>query len=285
MLDTSQFSLNRIIYPDLGLEDFFKLTKDVGLNKVELRNDLPGGNILDNYSPQEAKALADKYGLRIISINAIQKFNLGAVLDKVYEEVGKMIKTASAIGCSAVVLCPNNDVEDKRTQEQFYRDTVVALKKLRPLFEESGISGLIEPLGFEECSLRSKDTAVKAIRESGYDGYKLVHDTFHHYLSPDESFYPSHTGLVHISGVETPLPKSQIKDAHRILIQPYDIMSNKEQIHTLEIQGYTGSYSFEPFSENVQNLSLDALKEAIEESLKFLIGDPSEGTLPYVRGF
>lgn len=271
MVDTSRFSLNRIIYPGPGLEGFFKLTKELGLANVELRNDLSGGKVLDNSSPEDVKALTEKYGIQILTINAIQKFNLGKVLDQVYEETGEMLKTAAAIGCGAVVLCPNNDVEDKRTQEQFYSETVAALQKLAPLFEESGITGLVEPLGFEECSLRSKKIAIQAIQESGYDSYRLVHDTFHHYLGPDDIIYPEHTGLVHISGVETDIPTSQIRDEHRILIGERDIMDNKAQIHALESQGYKGFYSFEPFSADVQNMSLDEVKASLKESLKFII--------------
>jgi 2-keto-myo-inositol isomerase len=196
---------------------------------------------------------------------------LGALLDQVYEETRNMLTIAAAIGCGAIVLCPNNDVEDKRSQEQCYNETVAALKKLAPLLEERGIIGLVEPLGFEECSLRSKETAVKAIRESGYDGYKLVHDTFHHYLGPDKNFYPTYTGLVHISGVETDIPKHHIRDEHRILIDSQDIMSNKGQINILETEGYRGNYSFEPFSADVQNMSLKPLKESLQDSLKFII--------------
>jgi 2-keto-myo-inositol isomerase len=272
MLDKSRFSLNRIIYPTLNLEDFFKLTTELGLSKVELRNDLPGGKILDNFSAKEVTALAERYGIQIITINAIQHFNLGALLEQVYANVKDMLHTASVIGCGAVVLCPNNDVEDRRTQEQFYVDTVVALKKLAPLFDESGITGLVEPLGFEESSLRSKEMAVKAIQESGYDGYKLVHDTFHHYLSPNEQLYPAYTGLVHISGVESDLPRTRIRDEHRILIGSQDIMRNKEQISLLEARGYTGFYSFEPFSADVQQMSLDALHDSIQDSITFLMG-------------
>jgi 2-keto-myo-inositol isomerase len=271
MLDFSRFSLNRIIYPTLDLENFFKLTKDLGLNKVELRNDLPDGKILDNYSPKEVKALAEQYKIQILTINAIQKFNLGSLLDQVYTEVKAMLKTASAIGCGAVVLCPNNDVKDQRTQAQFYGDTVAALKKLAPLFEEHSVTGLIEPLGFAECSLRSKKTAIQAIQESGYAKYRLVHDTFHHYLGTDEAVYPQQTGLVHISGVETHLPKAQIRDGHRVLIGAHDLMNNKAQIQALESQGYIGPYSFEPFSSDVQKMSLGALKNALTESLEFLI--------------
>ncbi len=272
MLDNSRFSLNRIVYPGLDLEGFFKFTRDLGLNKVELRNDLAGGAIFDDLSPEKVRTLAESYGVHVLTINAIQKFNLGSVFDQVYEETRRMLTIAAALGCEAIVLCPNNDVEDKRTQEQFYTETVAALRKLAPLFEESGVSGLVEPLGFEESSLRSKDTAVKAIQESGYEGYKLVHDTFHHYLSSDESFYPTYTGLVHISGVKAGIPKTQIRDEHRILIGPRDIMRNKEQIKMLETDGYTGVYSFEPFSTTVQNMSSETLQETLQESLRFLFG-------------
>ena len=47
MLDISRFALNRIIYPTLDLDGFFKFSTELGINKVELRNDLPGGKILD----------------------------------------------------------------------------------------------------------------------------------------------------------------------------------------------------------------------------------------------
>jgi len=64
----------------LELEDFYKFTKDLGLNKIELRNDLPGGKIIDSYTPGQLKELSKKYGVEILTINALQKFNLGAIL-------------------------------------------------------------------------------------------------------------------------------------------------------------------------------------------------------------
>lgn len=271
MLDKSRFSLNRIIYPGLNMENFFKLTKEIGLDKVELRNDLPGNKILDDLSEKDVKDLAVKYGIKILTINAIQKFNLASVFDKMYEETKEMLDMASSIGCSAIVLCPNNDVNDKRTDEQFYSETVSALKKLSALFEERGITGLVEPFGFDECSLRSKKTASQAIKESGCSCYKMVHDTFHHYLGPDDTVFPEYTGLVHISGVETDIPKSRIRDEHRVMVGEKDIMHNKAQIKAFESEGYSGVYSYEPFSSDVQNMSLDNIKTAIKESIEFII--------------
>ena len=266
----TRFCLNRIAYPGLDMEHFFRLTRDLGLDAVELRNDLPGDQILDGMSSETVKTLADRYEIRILTINAVQHFNLGSMLEQVYADVEEMLNIARVIGCYGIVLCPHNDTNDTRTTEQFYQDTVAALKKVAPLFQDSGVIGLVEPLGFEECSLRAKKTAVQAIQESGYDSYRLVHDTFHHYLGTDDTIYPEYTGLVHVSGVETDIPASQIRDGHRILVGSQDIMDNKGQVQALESQGYAGMYAFEPFSQSVQDMSLDEFKTALKDSIEFL---------------
>jgi len=46
------------------------------LNKIELRNDLPGGKIIDGHTPGQLKELEQKYGVEILTINALQKFNM-----------------------------------------------------------------------------------------------------------------------------------------------------------------------------------------------------------------
>jgi len=60
MIKRSKIGLNRIIYPKLKLEDFFKFAKDLDLNKIELRNDLPGKEIIDGYTPEKIKVLLKK---------------------------------------------------------------------------------------------------------------------------------------------------------------------------------------------------------------------------------
>lgn len=54
------------------------------MNAVELRNDLPGGAVLDGLSASRVRALAEAYGIRILTINAIQRFNLDMALDQGY---------------------------------------------------------------------------------------------------------------------------------------------------------------------------------------------------------
>jgi 2-keto-myo-inositol isomerase len=277
MMERSRFSLNRIIYPDLNLEDFFKFTADLGLNKVELRNDLPGRGIIDTYSPEQIKDLLKKYGIEILTINALQKFNLGVVLQQAIKELKELINLSLSIGCKAIVLCPNNDINDRRNSKEIFKETVGALKSFAPLFEESNLLGYVEPLGFKESSLSSLVTAMNAIKEAGCPNYKIVHDTFHHYIGPDtfdtieDKYNLSYTGLVHISGVESVIPTEQYRDNHRILVSVQDRLKSKEQIELLIKLGYNGDISLEPFAKEVQKMEREEIKSAIDKSIGYII--------------
>jgi 2-keto-myo-inositol isomerase len=272
VLDKKQFAINRMTYPLPDMENFFQLVAEAGLNKVELRNDLEGKGIIDDLTTSEFNALKEKYKIEIESINAVQKFNLRSNFDYAYKEIKNWIALSKEIGCKALILCPNNDNNDKRTQSQFLADTTEALKKYGKLFQDSGIIGLVEPLGFEECSIRSKKTAIRAIEGSGYKGvYKIVHDTFHHYLGTDDEYYPEYTGLVHISGVEANVSDLEMKDMHRILITDKDRISNKEQIRNLVSLGYKGVFGFEPFSEEIHLLKKYEILDAIKKTINYVI--------------
>ncbi len=279
MIDRKKIGLNRIVCPGLGLEDFIKLASDLGLAKIELRNDLPRAGIIDDCTPEEVKDYSKKYGIKIISINALQKFNLHSLLPEVTEQLKELIAFSVSIGCRAVVLCPNNDPDDKRSDPRRYEETAAALKAFAPLFEESGLWGYVEPLGFKESSLRSLLTAKKAIQESGCPSYKIVHDTFHHHIGPDNletlknDYDVSYTGLVHISGVERDLPAGRFKDEHRILVGHGDRLGSLEQVRLLLKLGYEGDISFEPFAEEAQNLGLEDLKIAVSESIEYILSE------------
>jgi 2-keto-myo-inositol isomerase len=276
MVNVSHFALNRILCPRLSLGEFIRLTADVGLNKVELRNDLPGGRITDDLSPDQVLELCRQHGIRVITINALQKFNLAAIRTSLVDKLHELISVAQAIHCPALVLCPNNDTSDKRTAGQIKSETVSGLTAFAPIFRDSGIIGLVEPLGFQESTIDSLVTTMEMIEESGYTGYRIVHDTFHHHLGPDtEEFLArkydiDYTGLVHVSGVETELPPEQYRDGHRGLVGPKDKLDSRKQVRSLLQLGYSGDISFEPFSETVQKLPVDRLKKELTASLRFL---------------
>lgn len=276
MVDQKRFGLNRIAAPGLGLGDFYELAAKVGIGKVELRNDIGDGAVIDGMEAKEALALATRRGVRVISINAVQKFNLASARQKARSELLRLLDLCGRIACPAIVLCPNNDAGDARDTESRFAETVDALRDFGPLFEKQGILGLVEPLGFGISSLASVGTAVKAIRLSGFSCYRIVVDTFHNHIGPDGldelcmAAEAGLVGLVHISGVEEKIPAGDFRDGHRILPGPKDVMGSKAIMKALDAAGYKGDISFEPFSEAVQRLSPDALAGAIGASMSWL---------------
>src|SRR5471030_493425 len=102
-----RFCINRKIAPNLTIEQFFKLVKRCGLHKVELRNDMPSGKVTDSLNARQVSALADKYGMEIITINAVYPFNV--ISAALLEKTEGLLKDARGIGAKALVLCPLND--------------------------------------------------------------------------------------------------------------------------------------------------------------------------------
>jgi len=277
MIDRKRFSLNRIIAPSLTLSEFLELTAQLGLNKVELRNDLDGRDPVDDMKPSDFARMAADKGIEVISINALQKFNLAAARPKTSEELPRLLELATAIGCKAVVLCPNNDAADDRSEAQRYGETVDALTTFGVLFQAAGVLGYVEPLGFGISSLASLVVTQEAVQKSGYSCYRTVIDTFHHFIGPEDqnilgaTYRISATGLVHVSGVEADIPVKAYRDEHRILVGPGDKTKSKQQIVCLDKLGYTGDFSFEPFSPTVQTLGKAELAVAVQNSLDYLV--------------
>jgi 2-keto-myo-inositol isomerase len=276
MIESKRFALNRIAAPALGLAEFFEVATELGMSSVELRNDIRDGSVTDGLKGTEVLRLAKAAGVRIITINALQQFNLPSARTKALDELKRLLALCREIECPALVLCPNNRPEDVRTPEQKYRDTVEALKTYAPLFSAEGILGYIEPLGFGISSLSSAETALRAIGESGASCYRVLIDTFHSYLGPDKpEFFKNPAvigkiGLVHISGVDARIAKSEFADAHRVLPGAADVMQSATLMAQLEREGYRGLYSFEPFSSEVQSMGKKELVEALRASMNFL---------------
>ena len=265
-------ALNRITVPRLPLKEFFLLARDAGCDAVEVRNDLPGGEIFDGLSEDEVRRLSEEHSIRIVTINALQRFNdVKKHLQRRTDELRRLAETAQKAAVDAVVLCPVNDPDEQRSYGQRMEDTVTALSAFGSVFREAGVLGYIEPLGFTHCSLRSKKDALQAITESGYhECFRIVHDTFHHFLSGDVKLYPQDTGIVHMSGVLPGRPQHQITDADRVLVTREDVMSTRQQVQTLTDQGFSGCFSFEPFSQDVQNLDVSMLTEQLKQSFSLL---------------
>jgi len=77
--------------------------------------------------------------------------------------------------------------------------------------------------------------ASEAIKRSGFDCYKIVYDTFHFFLGPDnENDVDAPSCLTgrtyHVSGVEASIPKEKWRDGERVLVTDADKMASRDQI-------------------------------------------------------
>lgn len=267
-MNTFRFSLNRIISPSLPLTQFIQLANEVGASGIELRNDLNQTTLTDGLSLEAVRDLCEKALLSIDTINALQRFN-----DETprVEELELLLKDAEVLGCKAIVLCPVNGMAKEGERGRYLDQTIHALSTYASLFKQSKIMGYVEPLGFKQSSLRLKADAWQAITESGHSHwYKLVHDTFHHHLSEESSYFPQETGLVHISGVHPGKAKDTLNDEDRVLVHADDQLETKTQLTQLLDGGFDGIISFEPFSYSVQHLGRAQLYTSIKRSIAFL---------------
>ncbi|CAI0987400.1 Predicted sugar epimerase [Serratia entomophila] len=272
-----RFCINRKIAPNLDLDRFFRLVKQCGLSKVELRNDMPSGKVTDDLSDSQLNALAAEHGIEIVTINALGMFNLLDDAAALQQRAQALLSQAQAIHSKALVLCPHCSAGDARSEQQKRDDTLAALKLLAPLFQRYGVQGYVEPLGFGISSLRSSLLTQTLIRDAGAP-YKIVLDTFHHYLSGvaqaefDAQIQVAQIGLVHLSGVEDGRAKDSLSDEERIMLSERDRLESRRQVQNLERLGYTGIYAFEPFSSQLEGWSEADIEREIRQSIALLQG-------------
>ena len=263
------FALNHMVAPTLRPKAFFALCQKVGARQAEIRNDLAGNAIVDGTPAADTGREAREAGIELISINALQRFNEWTAAREA--EAIELADYAKAAGAAALVLVPVNDGSGRADGER-QKNVRAALRALKPILADRGVRGLVEPLGFTVCSLRSKREAADAIVDvDGLGAFKLVHDTFHHHLAGEPDLLAELTGLVHISGVtDSAVAVDDMRDPHRVLVDDADRLDNVGQIRALRAQGYGGPLSFEPFSPAVHGLADPA--KAIADSIDFVKG-------------
>lgn len=245
-----QFALNHMVASSLGYEPFFDLAVSLGINAVEIRNDIATSQ-MDMGAAKVIKGHAASRGLKIISVNALQRFNQWN--DTRAREADELAAYAHAAGAEALVLCPVNDTAFTPSTSERLGGLRDALKNLAPILNRHQVKGLVEPLGFAECSLRLKAEAIAAIDATDTaESFALVHDTFHHFVAAEAQMFPDRTGLVHISGVtDKAQTAATMLDPHRVLVDARDMIDNAGQIRALLAEGYGGYFSFEPFAAEV----------------------------------
>ncbi|MGV2103824.1 TIM barrel protein [Rhizobium sp. 21-4511-3d] len=272
MTSAIRFALNHITAPRLSSRAFIDLAAKLGCTGVELRNDLADKGLttrafFDAEAPAAIGAYARDHHMTLLGLSEAYGFNRWSPAMK--DKVELLIEQAKAAGAQTISLIPSNDGRQEPDEKRL-ADLRHALSEVLPLVRSAGLKALVEPLGFTTSSLRLKREAVDAIADvGGNDHFRLVHDTFHHFLAGESEYFPGMTGIVHISGVvDNTVTPDAMQDGHRILVNERDRLGNIAQLRALQALGYQGTYSFEPFAASVH--ADPDLENHLRQSIAFI---------------
>jgi len=259
-------AINHMTTAQLSYSQLLGLANVIGCVGVEVRNDL-AGELFDGDDAASAGTAASSNGLRLLALSEVSAFN--DMSDRAFHAAEKLAALAASCGAEAINLIPRNDGKATSPEErkECLKETII---KFEPLLRKNNVLGFIEPLGFEESSLRSKSELVELLVSLEMTSqYRLVHDTFHHHLAGEKSVFPEYTGMVHISGVVNHLLDTEsMRDEHRVLVDSNDVLGNLEQLDELCSKGYRGPISVEAFSTQVH--ALEDPETALSESFKYI---------------
>lgn len=262
-----QFSLNHMVAPKLDYNEFFDLALRLGVHAVEIRNDIPTAKMGNKNAKAIGKLAKDK-GITIINVNALQRWNQWNKAKA--DEAKKLAEYTALTGAKNLILVPTNDKKFRPSQEERLDGLREALSHLKSILKDHGLIGCVEPLGFEECSLRLKAEAIAAIDAvGGAKRFKVTHDTFHHFVAGEKDVFADRTGLIHVSGVtDRKHTVDTMRDAQRMLVDANDMIDNRGQVKRLMDGGYKGYVSFEPFAPEVHKDK--AIARSLTRSMDYL---------------
>ncbi len=244
--------LNQMTMARASISQLLDVAQALGCVGVELRNDL-AAPLFDGLSASKISDELVKRRLRILALAEVYAFNDNS--ETSIREVQELLATAQTCGAEAIVLIPRIAGAPLTRADQ--RDKLhAALTALLPIMRDTGVTALIEPLGFINSSLRFKADAVAVLDEVGTpDCFGLIHDTFHHHLTGETEIFPVVTRIVHVSGVNDPsLKTTDMADEHRGLVAANDRLGSIAQIKQLQDAGYTGPLSHEAFAPDVHGI-------------------------------
>ena len=155
-----RFSLSHILAPRQSPAEFFAMARALGGTDVEIRNDTP--NVVGTIAAADVRAAAKDASVNVLSINALYPFNVWN--EERRAQTTQLARYAADCGAKALVMCPLN--EGKPVAKEAL---VAALAEIKPILIAHGIKGLVEPLGFEVSSLRSKADAIAAIKAAAVE--------------------------------------------------------------------------------------------------------------------
>jgi 2-keto-myo-inositol isomerase len=267
-MSTLRFAINRTCAPQMSLEAFLNLAVSAKVQAVEMRNDVPGQEFMNGMPAADLRRRLDKMGLKVASINALQRFN-----DWTSEreaEARSLAAYAAELGAPGLVMCPVIDEAHGWSETELEGKLREALRGLRPIFADHGVTGYVEPLGMKGSTLQQQARAVGAVADiDGWSDFALCYDTFQFFRCGDDRTFPEHVGLVHVSGISRrDLAPGDLTEPDREFVFVNDRAGNVAQLRALLAAGYDGYVSMEPFSPDTQRDPMIGAR--LKASLEFL---------------
>ena len=183
-MNLGNLSINQIVMKNSSFDEFITFTKKLNIQNIEIRNDIKTNLVREN-EQQKIKDICDNQSIKILTINALQKFNIWNEQRK--NELIELCSFANKASILSVVLVPLIDGSFPKEEDQINL-LWSSLKNISVILNDFNIIGLVEPLGLTQSTLRKKSIAIKVIEEIKSTNIKLLHDTFHHKLAGENNF-------------------------------------------------------------------------------------------------
>ncbi|MCO6543340.1 MAG: TIM barrel protein [Lactobacillus sp.] len=280
MFSIERFCLNRKAAPAISLDKTISLVASLGIKNIELRNDLYGipdnSSILDKMSELDVKRVLEDNDVSVETINAVGNMDRRDMIDDNLASLTEMLDMTKDLQLKNIIFCPVRSKDDVRSARQRQEDAIANIKDYSQLLKKYNVNGLIEPLGFEDSTLRFPWEGQFIIDQAGVDNFKLVADTFHYYLANvtdddfDNKVDVAYIGLVHLSSVMNNKSRRYLDDQDRYMLDEADIMNSIHIAHNIENAGYHGLYAFEPFSDDLKQYDEQRVKDELVKSIKLV---------------
>jgi hydroxypyruvate isomerase len=183
-----------MMFTDLDFYDRFKAAKNAGVDWVDFWG-WAGKDI------ERIKDIIDENKLTVTSMSvSTRNPDVGAVFgkkglltrdadafDAFYAACEESIKTAKFLGVPSLIVTTGNTRSDNITRYEQHANIILMLKHVAPLFEESGVTLILEPLNIL-CNhmgyfLASSYEAFEIINVVGSKGVKVLYDIYHQQIT------------------------------------------------------------------------------------------------------
>ncbi|MHA1896986.1 MAG: sugar phosphate isomerase/epimerase family protein [Promethearchaeota archaeon] len=262
-----------------------KYFQAIELRAEKIREYLELENALNNAEAKKEKLanikeLIKENGLKLISLNSLEDFNLSdedTFEKKIIPYLNEMLEYCDSLGCDLIIVVPSFFHPDNSNPswEQIKEKSVMRLKILGEITKKHNVRIGLEPLGFNDCSIRTVKEGMDVISSlsEDLDNIGYVIDTCHFFvgLNPISAIsLINKLYLIHVSDVACDLSSdlSWITDSNRVMVGQGSFPFNSFFKEVKKSLNYDGYISLELFNEAYwKDNPSKVLQEAIE-SLK-----------------